>query len=152
MQTWSKPAGIGLAGSLILLAAYFAILTLVSGWEFTLEQFSEFWYFVLALAVGFGLQIALYVRLRQVTRHSDASGKVMAVSGATSTGAMISCCTHYLANVLPVLGATGVVALVAQYQVELFWVGITFNLAGLFYIGRKTSQASRHMAQMGMQK
>lgn len=152
MQTWFKSAGMGLAGSLILLAAYFAILTLVSGWEYTLEQFSEFWYFVLTLAFGFGLQIALYVRLRQLTRHTAASGKVMAVSGATSTGAMISCCTHYLANVLPVLGATGVVALAAQYQVELFWVGIAFNLAGLLYIGRKTLQASRHMAFMGAHK
>ncbi len=152
MQTWFKPAGMGLAGSLILLAAYFAILTLVSGWDYALGQFSEFWYFVLALALGFGLQIALYVRLRQVTRHSGASGKVMAVSGATSTGAMISCCTHYLANVLPVLGATGVVALAAQYQVELFWVGIAFNLASLLYIGRKTLQASRHMALMEAHK
>lgn len=151
-QTWFKPARAGAVGSLILLAAYFAILTLVSGWGFTLEQFREFWYFVVALAIGFGLQIALYVRLRQVTRHTDASGKVMAVSGATSTGAMISCCTHYLVNVLPVLGATGVVALVAQYQVELFWVGIAFNLAGLFYIGRKTLQASRHMAVMEAMK
>ena len=152
MQTWFKPAGMGLAGSLILLAAYFAILTLVSGWDYALGQFGEFWYFVLALALGFGLQIVLYARLRQVTRHPDASGKVMAVSGATSTGAMISCCTHYLANVLPVLGATGVVALAAPYQVELFWVGIAFNLAGLFYIGRKTLQASRHMALMEAHK
>ncbi len=151
-QTWFKPTGAGMVGGLALLAVYFAILTLVSGWDFTRDQFREFWYFVVALAVGFGVQIALYTYLRQVTRHTDGSGKVMAVSGATSTGAMISCCTHYLVNVLPVLGATGFVALVAQYQVELFWVGLAFNLAGVFYIGRKTLQASRHMALMEGQK
>lgn len=72
----------------------------------------------------------------------------MTVAGATSTGAMISCCTHYLTNVLPVLGATGLVALVAQYQSELFWVGILFNVAGMFYVGRKVIEASRHMALM----
>jgi hypothetical protein len=52
---------------------------------------------------------------------------------------------------LPVLGATGLVALVAQYQIELFWVGLAFNLAGVLYIGRKVVQASRHMAQMVQQ-
>lgn len=147
-ENWYKPARAGAISSLAMLVVYFTVLTLVSGWDFAVEQFSEFWYFVIALAAGFGLQIALYVRLRRATRHTDASGKVMAVSGATSTGAMISCCTHYLANVLPVLGATGVVALVAQYQVELFWIGLAFNLAGVLYIGRKTMQASRHMAMM----
>jgi len=144
----SRATGAGLLAFALILTAYFLILTLVSGWEFTLEQFAEFRFFVLALAAGFGVQIGLYTHLRRVTRHDGAAGKVAAVSGGTSTAAMISCCTHYLANVLPVLGATGVVALVAQYQVQLFWVGLAFNLAGVLYIGRKTRQASRHMSQM----
>jgi Cu+-exporting ATPase len=147
-RTLLKPVRAGVVAGLTLLAAYFLILTLVSGWNFAWTQFSDFWYFVVALAVGFGVQIGLYSYLKRVTRHPDASGKVAAVSGATSTGAMISCCTHYLANVLPVLGATGVVALVAQYQVQLFWVGLAFNLAGVLYIGRKAFEASRHMALM----
>jgi Cu+-exporting ATPase len=150
--TWFRPALAGVIGALTLLAVYFLILTLVSGWEFTQEQFREFWYFVIALAAGFGVQIALFIYLRQVALHTDASGKVVAVSGATSTGAMIACCTHYLANVLPVLGATGFLALVAQYQVQLFWVGLAFNLAGVAYIGRKTVLAVRHMALMEAQK
>jgi Cu+-exporting ATPase len=144
----ARPAASGLLAFGLILAAYFTILTLVSGWDFTLEQFAEFRYFVLALAAGFGLQIGLYSHLRRVTRHGGASGSVAAVSGGTSTAAMISCCTHYLANVVPVLGATGIVALVAQYQVQLFWVGLALNLGGVVYIGRKTWQASRHMAQM----
>jgi Cu+-exporting ATPase len=60
----------------------------------------------------------------------------------------MSCCTHYVANLLPVLGATGVVAVVAQYQIEFFWLGLLFNAAGVVYVGRKLLQASRHMAQM----
>lgn len=143
-----RPALIGLAASVLLLAVYFAVLTLVSGREFALAQFSQFWYFVLALAAGFGIQLGLYTHLRIVTRHSGKAGKVVAVAGGTSTAAMISCCTHYLANVVPVLGATGFVALVAQYQTEFFWVGLLFNAAGVVYIGRKAVQATRHMAQM----
>src|SRR3990170_3715985 len=147
-KSWAKPILYGAAASSLLLAVYFIILTLVSGWEFTLQQFTQFWYFIVTLAVGFGVQIALYLRLRQVTDHGDGSGKVVAVSGGTSTAAMISCCTHYLVNILPVLGATGVVALVAQFQAELFWVGLAFNAAGVAYVGSKLLQASRHMAQM----
>lgn len=143
-----KPIRSGVLASALLLGAYFVVLTLVSGWEFARTQFAAYWYFVVALAVGFGVQIGLFSYLRRITRHTDASGKVVTVSGATSTGAMISCCAHYLTNVLPVLGATGVVALVAQYQVELFWVGLAFNLAGMFYVGRKVIEASRHMALM----
>lgn len=145
---WTKPILYGMAAGLLLLAMYFAILTLVSGWEFTLEQFAQFWYFIVTLATGFGVQVAIYLRLRHVAQHGGASGKVVAVSGGTSTVAMISCCTHYLMNVLPVLGATGLVVLVAQYQVELFWVGLAFNAAGIAYVGRKLMQASRHMMQM----
>jgi len=146
--SWTKPISYGIAAAGLLLAVYFVILTIVSGWGFTIDQFAQFWYFIVTLAVGFGVQIAMYLRLRHVTMHGDGSGKVVAVSGGTSTAAMISCCTHYLANVLPVLGATGVVALVAQYQAELFWVGLAFNAAGVVYVGRKLFQASRHMAQM----
>ena len=84
---------------------------------------------MVALAVGFGIQVGLYSYLKVAS-----SGKVLAVSGATSTAAMISCCTHYLVNLLPVLGAVGIVTLVSQYQVEFFWVGLVFNLAGLSYM------------------
>ena len=71
--------------------------------------------------------------------HGAASGKVMAATGTTSGAAMVSCCTHYLVNVLPVLGATRLVSLVGQYQVELFWFGIASNLAGIAYIGRRVA-------------
>jgi Cu+-exporting ATPase len=143
-----RPVLYGVVAFALLLGMYALVLTLVSGEEFLRAQFVQFWYFVLTLAVGFGVQVGLYARLRQVTHHDSGSGKVVAVSGGTSTAAMISCCAHYVANVLPVLGATGLVALVAQYQTELFWVGLAFSLAGIVYVGRKLAAATRHMAQM----
>jgi Cu+-exporting ATPase len=56
---------------------------------------------------------------------------------------MISCCAHYLTNVAPVLGATGLVAFAAQFQVELFWVGLAFNAAGIAYVGTKLWKATK---------
>ena len=75
------------------------------------------------------------------------SGKVVAVSGTTSTAAMISCCAHYLTNILPVVGAAGAVALVAQYQIELFWFGLAANLAGIMYMTTRVAKFSRDHAR-----
>lgn len=133
----------GFSGMAGLLGIYFGLLTAVSGWEFTLSQFFDFWYFIVPLAAGFGIQIGLYSYLRNAVREMDMSGKVVAVSGTTSTAAMISCCAHYLTNILPVVGAAGAVALVAQYQVELFWFGLAANLAGIAYMTTRVVKFSR---------
>ena len=137
----------GFGASLALLAVYFGLLTLVSGWTFTVEQFGSFWPYIVALATGFGIQIALYLYLRRVVSGSPAHGKVVAASGATSTAAMVSCCTHYLANLLPIVGAAGLVTLATQYQVELFWLGLVFNVAGIAYISSKVAAATKEHAR-----
>ena len=143
----ARPTGFGAFAFGMLIAVYFGALTLVSGWNFTVNQFSEFWYYIVPLAAGFGIQVALYVRLRQVINSSRDTGTVLAASGTTSTAAMISCCAHYLTNVAPVLGATGLVAFAAQFQVELFWAGLLFNLAGIAYVANKLFNASKEHAQ-----
>jgi len=139
----TRPAGFGVGAFGALLAVYFGALTLVSGWAFTWQQFAEFWYFLVPLAAGFGLQVALFLKLREVVSRANQAGAVIAASGTTSTAAMVSCCAHYLANAAPVLGATGLVAFAAQFQVELFWVGLAFNAAGIAYVGTKLYKASR---------
>ncbi len=143
----TRPAAIGVIAFGLLLGAYVGLLTLISGWQFTVSQFSEFWIYVIPLAAGFGLQVALYARMRQLVLGTAASRNVIAASGTTSTAAMISCCAHYLVNVAPVLGATGLVTFAAQYQVEFFWVGLAFNAAGIAYIGNNLWNASKEHAQ-----
>jgi Cu+-exporting ATPase len=139
----ARPTGAGVTAFGVLLALYFGVLALVSGWSFTLSQFSEFWYYIVPLAAGFGLQVALFLKLREVVSRAKEAGAVIAASGTTSTAAMISCCAHYLTNVAPVLGATGLVAFAAQFQVELFWVGLAFNAAGIAFVGTKLWKASK---------
>lgn len=124
----------GVLASTLLLGMYFLILTLVSGWGFTQEQFFDFWYFIVSLAVGFGIQVGLYVYLQGLISSMHGEGKVLGVTATTSTVSMVSCCAHYLVNVLPILGVAGAVTFVAQYQTELFWVGIVFNLGGIVFI------------------
>lgn len=138
-----EPLAMGTLATLAMLGVYFGVLTLVSGWDFTVTQFAQFWYYVLPLALGFGIQMGLYVYLRRRLANHHGGGKMVVASGATSTGAMLACCTHYLANILPVIGAAGAITLVVQYQVELFWVGLAFNLAGIIFIGSRIFSARR---------
>jgi len=131
----------GLIAILTLLGVYFAVVSLVSGWSFAESQFSQYWYFIITLAIGFGIQIGLYAYLKRVLRHSDPSGKMVAVTGTTSTAAMISCCAHYLVNILPILGAAGIATIAAQYQIEFFWAGIAFNVFGVAFISQRIFKA-----------
>ncbi len=127
----------GVLASGVLLLIYFAFVSLISGWGFAQDQFGRFWYFIVPLSLGFGIQFGIYSYLKAAIIQKNLSKSVLAVSGTTSTVAMISCCTHYLANFLPILGITGVVVFVSQYQVELFWLGLGFNLLGIFYMLNK---------------
>lgn len=138
----------GILAVAILLGLYFGVLTVVSGWDFTISQFNEFWPFIVSLATGFGIQVGLFLRLRQLTVSHHHANQAVAASGATSTVAMLACCTHYLTSILPVLSAVGAVSLVAQYQVHLFWIGLAFNAAGLVYVAWQFQAAKRAFREM----
>ncbi len=133
----AKPILYGTLASVILLGVYFAVLTLVSGWSFAQSQFADFWYFIISLVVGFGIQIGLYQYIKTLVHEGRGMGKVVGVSGTTSTAAMISCCAHYLVNLVPILGITGLATFVSQYQIKIFWVGLAFNIFGILFISSK---------------
>lgn len=145
MNNKTKSVLCGIFASSILLGVYFVVLTLVSGWNFTLSQFADYWYFVVSLAVGFGIQIALYQYIKNLVHSGQGMGKVFGVSGTTSTAAMISCCAHYLVNLVPILGVTGLATFAAQYQVKLFWVGIFFNVVGVVYMLNRIYKIKKHL-------
>ncbi len=127
-------------GGLVSAAALLAL----SVWSLFGTAFGQLWVYSAVLALGFGTQVGLYLYLRQLTAAHQHGGGAVATSGATSTAAMLACCTHYLVNVLPVLGTVGLVTLLAQYQMQLFWIALAANATGLIYIGRQVAQARNH--------
>ena len=135
----------GTLASAVLLGVYFAVLTLVSGWSFAQSQFADFWYFIISLVIGFGIQIALYQYIKGLVHEGLGMGKVVGVSGTTSTAAMISCCAHYLVNLVPILGITGLATFVSQYQIKIFWIGLAFNVFGIAFISNKIIKFKKHL-------
>ena len=113
-----KPLSWGTLAFVLMLGVFIGVVGFVSGLEFMLEQFADFRYFILALALGFGVQVGLYSFLRQLVGLEGAPRKMVAATGTTSTAAMVSCCAHYLVNVLPVLGVTGFVSFVERGHLD----------------------------------
>ena len=131
----------------LLLGLYFLIVSGISGFPFALSQFWMYWYFFVSLAVGFGVQVGLYVYLRYLVKNNSMvmGGAEVAVTGTTSTLAMVSCCAHYLVNIVPILGIAGALSIIAQYQVKIFWVGIAFNIFGILFIANKVIKFKKHL-------
>lgn len=136
----------GAAACAALLAFYFAIVGALSGLEFALSEFRRYWFYLVPLAVGFGLQVSLYVAIRRSVMSAARTNAVVATSGTTSAAAMISCCAHYLANLVPVLGASGLVAFASRYQEPFFVLGLLFNIAGTVFIANRLVEAMQHHA------
>ena len=135
------------AAILSLLLFYFIIVSAVSGSRFALFQFSNYWYFLISLSFGFGIQIGLYFYLKQLVENRGAimGHKTLAATGTTSTLAMISCCAHYLANIVPILGIAGALSIVAQYQIKIFWIGLFFNILGIVFITDKIIKFRKYL-------
>ena len=137
-QSLSRPIRFGLLAVLGLLAFYLGIITLAQGWVHATEQLAEDRFFILAIALGFGAQIGLYTYLRGLHTHAAAGG--VAASTGTSTAAMLACCAHHLADILPIVGAAGAAAFLNAYRVPMLWLGIAMNLVGIIYLLRKIEQ------------
>lgn len=133
----------GILGATILLTIYFSVVSLISGWLFAKNQFLRFWYLFLSLTIGFGIQVSLYIYLKTIIHQRNASSGVLAVSGTTSTVAMISCCAHHFVNILPILGTIGIINLISQYQIKLFWLGLILNILGIVYLSKKIYKIKR---------
>lgn len=136
----------GVAACAALLAFYFAVVGTLSGVEFALSEFRRYSLYLVPLAVGFGLQVSLYVAVRRSVMDGARANAVVATSGTTSAAAMISCCAHYLANLVPVLGASGLVAFASRYQEPFFLLGLLFNIAGIVFIANRLVKATQHHA------
>ncbi len=123
---------IGASAAILLLIIYMGIITLAEGLKHALDQTADLWYWVVALAGGFGVQAGLFSFIRQGLRERRASATAsVATSGGVSAGSMVACCAHHLTDVLPLLGLSGLAAFLASYQLLFIVIGVLSNLVGI---------------------
>jgi len=129
----AKSAIFGVVGSIFLLLVYFIILTLLNSVSHAFTQFLELWYLMTPLIIGFGVQIGLYVYIRESFKIVTTAAATASVSASTgvSTASMVACCAHHLTDVLPLIGLTFLSTLLNKYQTSFILLGVLSNLVGI---------------------
>ena len=133
----------GVTGAAIFALFYVLVVGFASGSvDHLLDQVRRDWYLLAPIIVGFGTQVALVVELRR--RHRLSHGAVAV--GGTGTGGsavgMVACCAHHIAELLPILGATGAAAFLFDLRIPFMVAGIAVNALGI-------AASARRLRQMG---
>ena len=98
-----KPVFLGVLAGVSLFLFYMSVITFFQGFEFAILNFKSVWYWIVPLVIGFGTQIGLYNSIK----HTAQMTGTVAVSGGISGGSMIACCSHFLLNIIPIIGLSG---------------------------------------------
>jgi hypothetical protein len=129
------PTLAGLAGAIILVGLYFGIVSWAESPQHAVKFFREDRLIVVPIILGFGVQTALYVILKQrlfvPISTSGPAAPLVGAGGTTSAVAMVACCAHHVTDVLPILGLSAAAAFLAQYRNVFMWVGLGMNLVGI---------------------
>ncbi len=129
------PAVSGLAGALSLTGIYFGIVSLAESPIHALELFREDRWIVLPIILGFGIQVAIYVVLKKrlfvPVVDIGPSGALTGAGGGVSATAMVACCAHHLADVLPLIGLTAAATFLAEYRLAFMLMGLGTTIIGI---------------------
>lgn len=133
----------GAIGAVTMALFYVAVVRGASGsWTHLADQARQDWYFLAAIVIGFGTQVALVTELRR-RRHLGHSATVTGGVGAgASTAGMIACCAHHLADLLPIVGAASAAGFVTDYRVPFMLAGIVINVVAVIVAARSLRRLS----------
>jgi hypothetical protein len=127
-----KPYVYGFLGAAGLLIIYFGVLIGAESVSYALYMFSDLWYWIVLLAIGFGTQLGLHTHIKAALRQKNASATAgVAASGGVSTVAMVACCAHHVTDVLPILGLSAAAVFLVDYQTAFILLGVFSNLIGV---------------------
>lgn len=129
---------IGMVAALGLMAFYLGIMTLTADWYYAKIKFKEDQWWIIALSIGLGIQAILFsqIRKRLIRGEKTVARSTLAASGGLSTGSMVACCLHHLADVIPFLGLPILAVTLQKYQTLFFVIGVLSNLFGILVMLR----------------
>jgi Cu+-exporting ATPase len=117
----------GIISGLGLLLFYISIVSFFQGVDFAFLNLRSLWFLIFPLAIGFGTQIGLYFSIKHTAMLT---GTVAGTSGI-SAGSMVACCSHFLLNVIPLAGFSGLAIFAMKYQPAFLSFGILSNFLGV---------------------
>lgn len=121
----------GTLAAAALAAFYAAVVGGVGGVGHLGDQVRADWPWLVAILLGFGVQVGLFVELRR-RRRLQASMRAAAGTGAGASAlGMVACCAHHVADLAPLIGASGAAVFLTGYRVPIMAVGIATNAVGV---------------------
>jgi len=128
----------GLVGAAALVGLYLGIVTWAQGPEHAFELLWDDRIFVGLISAGFGTQVGLFAYLRLLQRAMARESVALAGAGtATSSVSMVACCAHHLADVLPIVGLSGLAVFLVEFRTPLMLIGIATNVVGVLVMLRQ---------------
>ena len=117
----------GVLAGLGLIIFYLSVVSLFQGIEFAFLNLKSLWYLIFPLVIGFGTQISLYTSIK----HTAQMTGTVAATGTISGGSMIACCSHFLLQMIPLVGISGLSLFIVKYQAWFLIIGILSNIFGI---------------------
>lgn len=150
------PIFAGILASFGMLAMYVLILTLFQNFAHALQQATQDWFWIGLVALGFGVQMGLYVDLRSLIHATKAIGASVAISVGTTTSTigMIACCAHHLTDLAPLValaGASslsGAISLLNEWKYAFIVLGLAMNAVGIVITLRTIRKSRAHLSAM----
>jgi hypothetical protein len=124
--------------SLFLAGFYYSLLFAVTQDVYhPFNQFALYQPWMSLLVLGFGVQSGLYWLMRKGVRFSINRSEANVTAGtstAVSGTAMIACCAHHAADLVPVLGVSGAALFLSEYQQQFLILGVITNFLGILFM------------------
>lgn len=136
---------LGIAGALALTGLYLGIVSWAEGPEHALDLLWDDRVFVGAISLGFGTQVGLFAYVRLLQRAMARGSVALAGAGTTASSvSMVACCAHHLADVLPIVGLSGLAVFLVEFRTPLMLLGIGTNVAGIAVMVRQLRRMRGH--------
>ena len=127
MKNKHKAPLYGILSGIGLLMFYLSVVSFFQGIEFAFLNLRSLWYLIFPLVIGFGTQIGLYTSIK----HTAQMTGTVAATGTISGGSMIACCSHFLLQMIPLVGISGLSLFIVKYQAWFLIIGILSNIFGI---------------------
>ena len=131
MNLKAKSVLYGVFAVIAVLLVNAVILSLLGFPLMATEIIKKYLVLFILLIGGLGLQVGLFTYFNNLNAISCST---TIASGGISAVSMILCCSHYLLNILPFLGAVvGIsgLSVLSKYTVYFLWFGIISNATGI---------------------
>lgn len=145
MEIKIKAVIYGIFGIIIILLLNLVVLALLGFPMMSIELIEKYLFLIILLLVGFGIQVGLFTYFRHVNALTCTT---TVASGGIATVSMILCCSHYLLNILPFLGAVvsiSALTTLSEYTPHFLLIGIASNILGIWIMFHQHKKHGRKL-------